>query len=114
MSDSDWPALAERILADLRENPPSLEVLAADTAARTDPWRWYCRLCGSKGDAAEPEARDEAARAHLRETPCGRHEVTGWAAAGRLPSLYRRASTSPVRTSGSGATCLTRITPDWT
>lgn len=56
--------------------------------ARTDPWRWYCRLCGAKGEAADPAARDQAARDHLAQAPCGRHELTGWAAAGRLLHVW--------------------------
>lgn len=55
---------------------------------RTDPWRWYCRLCGAEGDAAAPDTRDQAAREHLKQAPCGRHELTGWAIAGRLLHVW--------------------------
>lgn len=76
------------ILRDLAENPPDPAKLAAETAARTDPWRWYCRLCGGKGQADTEQERDALGRAHLAGTRCGRHEVTGWEKAGRLLHVW--------------------------
>jgi hypothetical protein len=77
-------AIVEEILA----RPVDYEKLAAREAARTDPWRWYCRLCGATGafDHGETarEQRDGDARAHLDETRCGRHGMTGWTESGRL------------------------------
>ena len=76
--------LASRILSDYAR-------LVAEEVAwtpRTDPWRWYCRICGAKGKAPESSERDEAARAHLDGTGCGRHEVTGWSQSGRLLHVW--------------------------
>jgi len=70
------------------ENPPDPEKLAAAEAARTDPWRWYCRTCGERGEAPEPGTRDEGAAAHLASTPCGRHAIPGRAEAGRLLHVW--------------------------
>ena len=83
MADGDWADLIERIM-----RPADPARLAAEEAARTDPWRWYCRLCGAKGEAPDPDARDQAARAHLEQTRCGRHGVTGWATAGRMLHVW--------------------------
>ncbi len=55
---------------------------------RTDPWRWYCRICGAEGEAAEEAVRDLDAAAHLEDTPCGRHAVTGWVTSGRLLHVW--------------------------
>jgi hypothetical protein len=80
--------LAAKVLRDLAGNPAGEEKLAAEEAARADPWCWYCRLCGARGSEPGREARDTAARAHLGETPCGRHAVTGWAEAGHLLHVW--------------------------
>ena len=58
------------------------------SAERTDPWRWYCRLCGAKGEAATSEDRDSEAAAHMRDTPCGRHEIHRAETAGRLLHVW--------------------------
>jgi hypothetical protein len=55
---------------------------------RTDSWRWYCRLCGAKGEAAAIGGRDNAAAAHMRDTPCGRHEIHRAEAWGRLLHVW--------------------------
>ena len=55
---------------------------------RTDPWVWYCRLCAAGGQAPEREERDEAAVAHLRDTPCGRYPVQRHVEAGRLLHVW--------------------------
>lgn len=77
-----------RILQAIAENPPDPAVITAREAARTDPWRWYCRICGATGEAAKRQPRDEAARAHLEQAPCGSHDVTGWAESGRLLHVW--------------------------
>lgn len=39
---------------------------------RSDPWRWYCRLCGAEGEHDDELERTEAARDHARtEHPQG-------------------------------------------
>ena len=85
---SDWAEFASRVISELLFRPVDYAKLAAEEAARTDPWRWYCRICGAKGEAPESSERDEAARAHLDETECGRHEVTGWTGSGRLLHVW--------------------------
>jgi hypothetical protein len=80
--------LAQRIM----ERGIDWEKLAAQEAARTGPWGWYCRLCGATGAVDDGtgarDARDKDARAHLAEMPCGRYEITGWAEAGRLLHVW--------------------------
>lgn len=80
--------LAQQII----ERGVDQDKLAAHEAARTDPWRWYCRLCGPKGAVdngpGARESRDKAAEEHLRDTPCGRHAVTGWSESGRLLHVW--------------------------
>jgi len=85
----DDPAGAiARIIRDIADRPIDPARLAAKEAARTDPWRWYCRHCGEKGEAADPATRDQAGKAHLEQAPCGRHEITGWVTAGRLLHVW--------------------------
>lgn len=38
--------------------------IAEQQAARTDPWRWYCRICGATGEAPKPGERNATAAAH--------------------------------------------------
>jgi hypothetical protein len=73
------PARAEIVarLWEIALNPPTPAELAAREAARTDPWRWYCRECGATGEDQDPGARDWEAGEHLRTTRCGRNEVVG-------------------------------------
>lgn len=81
----------DKIIAALRkivEQPADLEKLAAREAARTDPWRWYCRLCGATGEDPDRGGRDWEAGEHLRITRCGRYEITGSAEAGRLLHVW--------------------------
>jgi hypothetical protein len=85
------------ILRDILENPPDPARLAAEEAARTDPWRWYCRLCGATGEAANRQPRDELAREHLDKAPCGRYEVTGWASSGRLLHVWTYPASAVAR-----------------
>ena len=77
-------ALARRVM----EHGIDREKLAAEEAARTDPWRWYCRLCGAKGEAAIAADRDAQAVAHMRDTRCGQHEIHRSEAAGRLLHVW--------------------------
>lgn len=60
----------------------------ARARARPGPWPWYCRLCGATGEAPTEEDRDAAGRAHLKQTRCGQHAVTGWATAGKLLHVW--------------------------
>lgn len=39
--------------------------LATYEAARTDPWRWYCRTCGAEGEAEKQHIRDRDAYRHI-------------------------------------------------
>ena len=79
-------------LVDILSRPVDYEKLAAEEAARTDPWRWYCRLCGAGGAVDDGpgarERRDEDAAGHLFATPCGRHEIAGRAESGRLLHVW--------------------------
>jgi hypothetical protein len=85
----------DRIVARLREialNPPTPAEIAAREAARTDPWRWYCRTCGARGAVDDGpgarELRDREAGEHLCETDCGRHEIAGREESGRLLHVW--------------------------
>jgi hypothetical protein len=62
--------------------------LAEEEAARADPWRWYCRLCGATGEEDTAEEQVRSARAHLTETPCGRHGVRREEKWGRLIHVW--------------------------
>jgi hypothetical protein len=64
---------------------------------RTDPWRWYCRLCGARGEAATEPVRNAAAAEHLRTTECGRHHQPGRAIAGRLLHVWTFRGPSPYQ-----------------
>lgn len=83
----DWDRIIERIYDPVFQAEHALR-LAEVEATRSDPWRWYCRICGAQGLAAERKVRDDAAQHHLAETPCGRHEITGWAETGRLAHVW--------------------------
>lgn len=76
--------IVDRVLA----RPADLEALAAEEAARTDPWRWCCRLCGAEGEAGREDERDAGAAMHLETTPCGRHATTGTSRHGRLLHVW--------------------------
>ncbi len=79
----------DRLIRDIAERPIDYGKLAAREAVRTDPWRWYCRLCGQRGECPEKQERDEAAMAHTRQCPNGPpHELLGWAEAGRLVHVW--------------------------
>jgi hypothetical protein len=86
--------VVQRILEAV-SRPVDYEKLAAEEAARTDPWKWYCRLCGATGSVdhtgdrvADEDVRDAAAFAHLTDTRCGQHGVLGWEKSGRLLHVW--------------------------
>ena len=56
---------------------------------RTDPWRWYCRICGAEGDTPDRDTRDAAARAHVEGEHWRDGDVLGWDEAGRLAHAWR-------------------------
>jgi hypothetical protein len=39
---------------------------------RTDPWRWYCRICGTEGEDSERLVRDMGGVLHLQICGGGR------------------------------------------
>lgn len=84
----DLRARLEGIVQRVLSRPADLEALAAEEAARTDPWRWYCRLCGAGGEAGREDERDAEAAMHLETTPCGRHDMTGTSRHGRLLHVW--------------------------
>jgi len=87
VTDDEILAWAARIRAEVSDAAFPAR-LAAEEARRTDPWRWYCRLCGAEGEAPERAGRDAAAVAHLTETPCGRHAVRASSERGRLLHVW--------------------------
>lgn len=57
--------------------------------ARTDPWRWYCRLCGAEGENADRTVTYEQAMAHVASgQPCGRGVNVGEVQSGRLLHVW--------------------------
>ena len=67
--------LASRLLNILDEvhTPEFQQRIAEREAQRTDPWRWYCRLCGAEGESDSRLVSREAAYAHIADgQPCGR------------------------------------------
>jgi hypothetical protein len=87
MDDARATALYEEIMSEA-DGPEFWARLAAEEAARTDPWRWACRLCGATGGADERHDRNIAATAHLNDTPCGRGTIRTSAEAGRLLHVW--------------------------
>jgi hypothetical protein len=70
-------------------NPNLQQKVAEAAAARTDPWRWYCRLCGAVGADASRLVRNDQADAHLDTCrPGGRRPTVGTAEAGRLLHVW--------------------------
>lgn len=51
----------DRVAADLELQTE----IARRSAARTDPWRWYCRLCGQAGRSADRTVRNAEAYGHV-------------------------------------------------
>jgi hypothetical protein len=84
---SDTERLVTRILA-LLDDPALPQKVAEAQAARIDPWRWYCRRCGAKGQDASRPVRNEQAARHLGETECGRGRYHEEAESGRLLHVW--------------------------
>ena len=82
----------EGIVGDLlamKDDPDFQQRLAEHEAARTDPWKWYCRLCGATGEHAERVKCREEAMAHVAsDQPCGRGSQLGQAESGRLLHVW--------------------------
>jgi hypothetical protein len=78
-------AVLDRLRAALADPDLPGKVEAAQ-AARTDQWRWYCRLCGEEGSDPLRAARDGAARAHVEAAHGLAH--LGQAEAGRLLHVW--------------------------
>jgi hypothetical protein len=87
-------AKREDVIRSLAETALNWDLAALQAAAeaearsRPGPWHWYCRLCGEKGEAVSEQERDDLARTHLDETPCGRHPVPGRASSGKLLHVW--------------------------
>jgi hypothetical protein len=63
--------------------------LAEREAARTDPWRWYCRLCGETGESQERVVVMADAHGHIDDgQPCGHGRVKAESIAGRLLHVW--------------------------
>lgn len=75
-------------LRDIIEHGPDPAERAAREAARTDPWRWYCRICGATGEKPDPVARDLEANEHLLTTRCGNGDVFAGEDSGRLLHVW--------------------------
>lgn len=79
--------LFQRLFDPVRQAEDAIR-LAEHTAARTDPWCWYCRRCGAKGAEDDEQSRDTAAFAHVDTCPLGRGVRVGTDAAGRLRHVW--------------------------
>jgi hypothetical protein len=70
MSEGDAAGrLAARLfqLMEEADTPEFKQRRAAQAAARTDPWRWYCRLCGAEGEDESRVVSRAAAYAHVAD-----------------------------------------------
>lgn len=85
--DGDFGKWALRLLAYVK-TPEHKQRLAEEEAARTDPWRWYCRICGAEWQDDSRIVRNDQAREHLAGTTCGRGTRLGEAEAGRLSHVW--------------------------
>jgi hypothetical protein len=54
---------------------------------RTDPWRFYCRLCGAEGEYPDEGERNAASLSHIRG--CGTGATTRSESCGRLQHVWR-------------------------
>lgn len=71
------------------DTPEFQQRLAKRAAERTDPWRWYCRLCGEEGESDSRVVSREAAYAHIADGQvCGRGAVKDQAESGRLLHVW--------------------------
>lgn len=69
--------------------PEFQQRLAERQAERTDPWRWYCRLCGAEGESEDRvDARGQAYAHTGPGERCGRGKYRGESEAGRLLHVW--------------------------
>ena len=59
-----------------------------DEIPRADPFRWYCRLCGSGGEHECRDTRDRLAQEHLEQSDCGLGIRLGKAETGRVLEVW--------------------------
>ena len=59
-----------------------------DEIPRADPFRWYCRLCGSGGEHELRDTRDRLAQEHLERSDCGLGIRLGKAETGRVLEVW--------------------------
>lgn len=80
--------LAEKVLA-MVNDPDHINRVAAQQAARTDPWRWYCRLCGETGENADRTIRNSEAYRHVGpDGPHGQRQHIADGEHGRLLHVW--------------------------
>lgn len=83
-----WVAALIAKLPDV-QTPAFQQRLAKREAERTDPWRWYCRLCSASGEHEDRVASREGAYAHIAEgQPCGAGRLIGASEVGRLLHVW--------------------------
>lgn len=84
---TDAESVVERLLA-MANDPEHKNRLAAHEAARTDPWRWYCRLCGATGENADRTVRNTEAYSHVSADGPHQHPTVADAEVGRLLHVW--------------------------
>jgi hypothetical protein len=80
-----------RLIELMREvdTPQFQQRLAQRQLERTDPWKWYCRLCGARGESDSRTASRDEAYAHIADgQPCGHGAVKDQAEHGRLLHVW--------------------------
>lgn len=78
-----------RLLNDPEYRDQQRQRLAEHEAARTDPWVWYCRLCGAEGQDPDRITSNGQAMSHIAPgQPCGRGSQVGSDQAGRLLHVW--------------------------
>jgi hypothetical protein len=92
-----WIEELAEIAQQIIERGVDYEKLAEEEAARTDPWRWYCRECGATGEDPDEGGRDWEAGEHLRTTPCGRREIVGMDWFGRTLHVWTYSKSAVAR-----------------
>lgn len=80
--------LIDRLLCAVND-PDFPTKLAREEAERTDPWRWYCRICGAEGADSDRTVSVQQAHAHLDGCSCALRPTLGQAQAGRLLHVWR-------------------------
>lgn len=85
---AEWVAALIARLPEV-QTPEFQQRLAKRAAERTDPWRWYCRLCGAEGEHEDRVASREGAYAHIADGQrCGRGRFQGVSECGRLLHVW--------------------------